>query len=309
MLINLETIFEGLASKRWATVERADMDLLDELRAFGVPIDGTRAVLDQDIELLDCDSIRERLDERARAWLVELSALAHIGSTNTALMERAAAGPIAGNVLMAEVQTAGRGRRGRDWLSPFGRNLALSLGVCIDRSPSELGALSLVTGVALADALTTFGMKDVELKWPNDVLINRRKLCGILIELPRAVEPAEVVIGIGINVGALASVRPRVDQAIADVWEQVPDASRNALAALVISSILDYCRQFEQDGFNRIKPAYDALHQLQGDTVQLSTVNGKISGVIVGVSLEGSLMLDTESGVREFSGGEVSLRG
>lgn len=309
MLINIETIFEELANKRWATLEHSDTDLLDELRAFGVSIDGTRAILDQNIELLDCDSIRKKLDQRARAWLVELSALAHIGSTNTALMERAALAPVAGSVLMAEVQTAGRGRRGRDWLSPFGRNLALSLGVCIDRSPSELGALSLVAGVAVADALTTFGMKGVGLKWPNDVLIKRRKLCGILIELPRAVEPAEVVIGIGINVGALVSVKPRVDQAIADVREQVPNASRNALAAAVINSVLDYCQQFEQAGFSRIKPAYDALHQIQGDVVQVSTVKGKISGVVIGVNNEGSLMLDTEHGVREFSSGEVSLRG
>lgn len=305
----LETIFEKLASVRWATVERSDTGLIHELRSFGISIEGTRAILDQDIELLDCDLIRESLDDRARAWLVDLSALPHAGSTNTILMERSASAHVAGNALMAEVQTSGRGRRGRGWLSPFGRNLALSLGVCIDCSLSELGALSLVIGVAVADALTTFGMKDVGLKWPNDVVVKGRKLCGILIELPRAVMPAQVVIGIGINIGALATVKPRVDQAIADVREQVPNAPRNELAAAVISSVVDYCQQFEHGGFGRIKPAYDALHHLRGDTVQVSTVKGKISGVVLGVNNVGSLMVDTGNGVREFSSGEVSLRG
>lgn len=306
--MDLERIFEELATKRSASIDPADSSLRDELAALGVSIESGRAILDDSVELLDALAIRERLDDRATAWVSELCVVPHIGSTNTELVERCARGGVDGSVLMAEVQTAGRGRRGRGWVSPFGRNLALSLGVQIDRPVSELGALSLAVGVAVADALATFGMSGVELKWPNDVLFGRRKLCGILIELPRATQPADVVIGIGINVGGLSTVKSHVDQDVADVTEQVPDASRNVLAALVINAVLDFCRQFEYLGFDPIKPAYDALHRFQGEAVRVVTGSETIAGTVIGVTAEGALRLETASGTREFSGGEVSLR-
>ena len=209
---------------------------------------------------------------------------------------------------MAEAQTAGRGRRGREWISPFGRNLALSLGIRIERPLREVGAVGLAVGVAVADALTELGVRGAMLKWPNDILLGARKLCGILIELPAAREPPCVVIGIGINVGGLSAVVPLVDQAVADITEQVPDVSRNRMASLLIDAVHNVCRQFERHGFAQIKPAYDSLHRFHGKPVRLVVGMEEMTGTVVGVGLDGALRLRTDSGVQSFIGGEVSLR-
>ena len=269
---------------------------------------GDLAVLDDDVELLQAERIRDELGDPALGWLARLCVQPHVDSTNSALMRAGLKRDIDGEVLLAEAQTSGRGRRGREWVSPFGRNLALSMGVRIDRPVREIGAVGLAVGVAVAGALTGLGVEGAQLKWPNDIVLDRRKLCGILIELPAAKEPACVVIGIGINFGGLSVLAPLVDQAVADVTEQVPDASRNRLAGMVIDAVYNMCKRFETYGFARIKPQYESLHRYQGEDVRLILGTEEISGTVVGVDFDGALQLRTGSDVRSFVGGEVSLR-
>ena len=306
--MDLGTVFEELALRREADVHWLDAAAHRQLATLGVRVHAGRATLDAAVELLAARRIREHLGAGANAWLADLGVLAHIDSTNSELVRRALTASVNGTVLMAEVQTAGRGRRGRDWRSPFARNLALSIGIRIDRSLKEIGAASLATGVAVANALGAAGVRGIALKWPNDVLLAGRKLCGILIELPRAAEPPEVVIGIGVNVGAGATVAALVDQDVADVTEQVPGVSRNALAGRVIDAVFEICRRFERDGFAAIKPEYDALHRFHGKPVRILAGTESVAGVVAGVGFDGTLRLDTPSGIREFNGGEVSLR-
>ena len=192
----LGTVFEELASHRVASIAGLDRASLGELAALGVHV-RDKALLPADVELLSAETIRAALNPATTDWLRELAVHAHIGSTNTALLDQADTDGVTGRVVTAEVQTAGRGRRGRAWLSPFGRNLAVSVGVAIDRPPAELGALSLVVGLAVRDALLGYGLREIALKWPNDVLMQGRKLAGILIELAQPTRPATVVIGIG----------------------------------------------------------------------------------------------------------------
>lgn len=303
--VSLTVVFEQLAARRAASVEAVDRPLLAN---YGISLRGDLAILDDDVELLRAEKIRDQLSDGTREWLNRLCVRAHVDSTNSVLMRAGLQRSIDGEVLLAEAQTAGRGRRGREWVSPFGRNIAMSLGVRIDRPLREIGAVGLAVGVGVIDALAELGVADARLKWPNDVLLDRRKLCGILIELPVAKEPACVVIGIGINVGGTPAVSPQVGQAVADVTEQVPNASRNRMAGMVIDAVYNVCRQFEAYGFSRMQATYDRLHQCHGEAVCLIAGTEEITGTVAGVGPEGALRLRTGSGIRSFVGGEVSLR-
>ena len=303
--MSLPDVFEQLAVEGVAKVDATDRL---QLGNYGIAVRGDLAVLDDDIELLRADRIRDQLGDTARGWLTRLCVRAHVDSTNSALMRAGLTRDIDGEVLLAEAQTAGRGRRGREWMSPFGRNLAMSMGVCIDRPLREIGAVGLSVGMAVAGALTELGVRDVKLKWPNDIVVDRRKLCGILIELPSAKEPACVVIGIGINIGGLPVLAPLVNQAVADVAEHVRNASRNRLAGMVVDAVYNMCKQFEEYGFARMRPAYNALHRYHGEDVRVIVGTEEVTGSVAGVGLDGALQLRTGSDVRSFIGGEVSLR-
>lgn len=308
----LDTVFEELALRRVASIAGLDRACLDQLHELGVQV-RDQAVLDDDVDLLSAPRIREALTPATLDWLRELAVYAHIGSTNTTLLGRADADGVSGRVVTAEVQTAGRGRRGRAWLSPFGRNLAVSIGVAVDRPPAELGALSLVVGLAVRDALLEFGLKDIGLKWPNDLLMHGAKLAGILIELAQPNRPAELVIGIGVNVGCRQDVANRVEQAVADVTEQVERPSRNRLLAVLVNHVVAASRRFSAEGFAPFRAPWDAAHHYQNRTVTL-TLPGTggagevVSGTVLGVAMNGALRIASAVGVREYIAGEVSLR-
>ncbi len=305
-------VFETLAKQRSAALHGLAADELDQLAALGIAVAEGHARLDADIETLSAQAVCDGLDAPATAWLRDLDLRAHIDSTNTSLLARADREAIDGCVLAAEVQTAGRGRRGRTWLSPFGRNLAVSIGVGIHRPVAELGTLSLVAGVAMRQALLGCGIEGVELKWPNDVLLHGRKLAGILIELVRASPPVEVVIGIGVNVGCRDAIAARVDQAVADVAEQISSPSRNQLLAETLNRMAAACQLFNDVGFEPFHSQWERAHRHQGRAVTIATsaMNQPValSGTALGVAADGSLRIDTGRGIREFSSGEVTLR-
>jgi len=308
----LGAVFEELASHRVASIAALDRACLGQLEALGVHV-REQAVLDDDVDLLSATTVREGLTAATLDWLRELAVHAHVGSTNTALLGRLDTDGVTGRVVTAEVQTAGRGRRGRTWLSPFGRNLAVSIGIAIDRPPAEIGALSLVVGLAVRDALLEYGLKDIDLKWPNDVLLQGRKLAGILIELAQPNRPAQVVIGIGVNVGCRQAIADRVEQAVADVAEQVERPSRNHLLAALVNHVVAACRRFAAHGFAPFRTRWDAAHHYHGRAVTLTlpgpaSPGDAVSGKVLGVAGNGALRIAGASGVREYIAGEVSLR-
>ena len=315
----LGRVFDGLASRRATALAGLDADDLNTLAELGVRVGGGRACLEPDIELLSAASVRDGLAPATLAWLRDLEVRAHIDSTNTSLLARATHGAVAGRVLAAEVQTAGRGRRGRNWLSPFGRNLAVSIGVAIARPVAEIGALSLVVGVAVRRALLEHGLTGVALKWPNDILLDGRKLAGILIELVRAVAPVEVVIGIGVNVGCAARVAEHVDQSIADVAEQIDGPTRNALLARVLDHVVAAHHRFDVGGFVHFRDEWNDAHFYRGGQVVVTPADvggprdgGKraasFAGKVLDVGADGALRIETADGVRVFTGGEVTMR-
>jgi len=239
---------------------------------------------------------------------LSLSVFDSIDSTNAAVM-RAESGPGTVPICIADSQSAGRGRRGRAWQSPPGQNLYLSLGLEFGGGFSALDGLSLVFGVALAEALEGLGLDDVQLKWPNDVFHDGRKLAGILVELQGELEEGriQVVAGVGLNVHMVEA--PDVDQAWTSLAKAEPERSwsRNKVAATVIASVLNACREFSHSGFEAFRDRWQRRDLFFGRP--LSSAQGQLIGVGQGIDSDGSYLIESDAGVvTAVRAGEISLR-
>ncbi len=258
-------------------------------------------------------------------WLSKQKILRHLGSrathlsvevvdqtvsTNSDLLERAAAGEASGAVIVAELQTGGRGRRGRTWHSGLGGALTFSLLWRFEQGAGLLSGLSLAVGIALTRVLHRHGATDVRLKWPNDILWNHMKLAGILIELSGDIMgPTAAVIGIGVNLRLADPVRSHVDQPATDLARNGVDIDRNRLFADLLLELDQVLRDFARDGFALFRQEWDRLHLYQDKMVKLRMPdNSEMEGSIEGVGDDGALLLRTESGTRKYYGGEISLR-
>lgn len=237
-----------------------------------------------------------------------LDVLFSIDSTNAEVLRRLSAGAVAPFAILGERQTAGRGRRGRQWESPFGANLYYTLGIAVRGGAQELEGLSLVVGLAVAGAIQSLGVKDVGLKWPNDVLVAGKKIAGILLELTG--DPADicsVAIGIGINVNM------RKADAIDQPWTSVREAlgrlvDRNELLRALESQLARVLSRHRERGFAASREEWELLHLWQGRQVMLSTVANNIVGRALGIDERGALRLLVDGKEQSYSGGELSLR-
>ncbi|WP_442114243.1 bifunctional biotin--[acetyl-CoA-carboxylase] ligase/biotin operon repressor BirA [Pseudomonas sp. NUPR-001] len=231
-----------------------------------------------------------------------------IDSTNAQALRAIAEGQVAPFLVLAERQTAGRGRRGRQWASPFAENLYYSLVLRIDGGMRQLEGLSLVVGLAVLRTLQSFAVAEAGLKWPNDILVNNHKIAGILLELVG--DPADVchvVLGIGINVNMLAT--EEVDQQWTSVCRETGAAiDRNLLVARLNDSLQVYLEKHRQSGFGGLQQEWEQAHVWQGRPVSLIAGVNKIDGVVLGIDGQGALRLAVDGVEKSFSGGELSLR-
>ena len=303
----LEQVFFVLSQGNTIKIDDISRDLLKDLVPYGIHVVDRQISLPEGVELIDRSFIN--VATMPLGWVKRLEVETFVDSTNTSLVERAQTQSIDGHVLLAEVQLKGRGRRGRSWLSPFARNLAVSLGMKLHRPAPEIGSFSLVVGLAVVDVLREAGIVELSLKWPNDVLLSGRKVCGVLIELVRLDQSFEVVIGFGINIGAQSLIVDAIEQGVADISEQAPNMSRNELAALLINKIVRYGKQFSKEGFFPFRNRWQQLSYYRGKEVEVSTPRDSVTGICVGVNEIGCLLVDEGSGVKEIYAGDVSLRG
>jgi BirA family biotin operon repressor/biotin-[acetyl-CoA-carboxylase] ligase len=257
---------------------------------------------------LDRELILAGISDESRRWVKELVVHAEIDSTNTHLMARAAAEDVDGVVCIAERQTGGRGRRGRTWLTPSGGSIAISFGRHVAVGIADVAPLSLVVGLAVANAMARCGIDGISLKWPNDILLDGTKVGGILIELAAISTPLKVISGIGINVGGGPEVSSRLGFSVGDVRSRNSKISRNDIVANLVDSFHEFASKFELEGFPSMRADWEALHAHQDCRVYLIGTNETIEGIARGVTASGELIVDTDSGIRHFSGGEVSLR-
>lgn len=295
---------------RGEPVPIADCSLSEiEAERLGLVRSAANFRLAADVDLLDGDVIRAALDPAAARWLRKLEVWPVIGSTNTELAGRAQAGPIEGEVCLAELQTRGRGRRGRTWFSPLGGNLALSLGFESTRPVAELGGLSLVVGLAVLDALEAEGVSGLALKWPNDILRDGAKLGGILIEVVQVRGRISVIVGVGLNIRLPDRIRADVPQPLADLAGASPRAvSRSRLAGCLIGSIVDFYRGFMERGFAPFVAVFDRRHAFHGAEVNVLQGEARTTGRVRGVAPDGGLLLETRAGPVVVHAGDVSLR-
>jgi BirA family transcriptional regulator, biotin operon repressor / biotin---[acetyl-CoA-carboxylase] ligase len=287
---------------------------INALRKTGVDLQsrhGKGYRLPASVELLDRELIRQAVAPETRAGLESIDIQLDIDSTNNHLRALALQGAPAGSVCLAERQHGGRGRRGRDWVSPFAANLYFSLLWRISAGAMALGGLSLVTGIAVVRSLRCFGIEAAGLKWPNDILANNAKLAGILIDVVgESTGPCAVVIGIGVNVCMPGTAATGIDQAWTDLrtLNGHNDVSRNRLAACLLDQLLPAIAQFEAQGLQPFMEEWQRYDIVQGRPVDLQLPNEVISGVACGIDAGGALLVDTATGRRRFTSGEVSVR-
>lgn len=238
----------------------------------------------------------------------DVDALAEASSSSDILLDRAAQGAGSGCVLVVDRQTAGRGRRGRSWASSPDASLTFSLLWRFDGGVERLAGLSLAAGVALVRALTALGVRDVALKWPNDVLLSGRKLAGILVELSSERRGMVAVIGVGLNLAPPPSENLDVPAAaLSEALPALPD--RHLLLAQLLIELAPVLDSFAAGGFAAVRDEWQSMHAWQGQTVSvLRDGRVELSGLCAGADIDGALLIETAGGMQRCLSGDLSLR-
>lgn len=319
MTISLKEILKALADGQFRSGQSLGMALgvsraavwkhLQQAGRLGIAVEtkaGQGYRIAGGLDLLDLDRIMLGLEEGVRRIVGRVVVLDTIDSTNNYARSELCKerGWLA---VLAESQTAGRGRLGREWVSPYGRNLYLSLGCTFADGVTSLQGISLVVGVAVHRALAKLAIAGLGLKWPNDILLNGKKLGGILLEV--AGDPAghcEVVVGIGLNVKMPCSVACSISQPWADMSGY--QITRNQLAANILSELVPALHGFPKTTFAGYRDEWQRYDAYRNALINVINNDKIVQGVARGVSDAGALRVDVDGRDLEFSGGEISLR-
>ena len=297
--------------------------LVGELRAAGVAIDslsrrGYR--LSAPVELLDAARMRAHACEQGRRLPDELEVHFLIDSTNDHLYAAPPPTPGAARVAFAELQSAGRGRRGRRWIAPFGSGLTFSISWTFAETPADLPALGLALGVAIAKVLSGLGAQRLSLKWPNDLLHDGRKLGGLLTQLRQeSGGAATVVAGLGLNLALPDAARNAIEAvdtpdqpalAVADLAGATPQGlpSRNLIASRLVLGFEDALREFATVGFTGFAHEWAALDALRGAPVRVHQGSERFEGTARGTDRDGALLVESAGRVLRVFSGDVSVR-
>lgn len=283
---------------------------IEKLRDWGLDLEARHGLgyrLAQPLERLDAAALQANAPAGLR-----LAVAASIDSTNRALLDAPASDDP--QALLAELQTAGRGRRGRAWRSPFGANLYLSIAWTWPAWPPQLTTLPLAVGVTAARVLRAAGLADLQLKWPNDLRLGRDKLGGVLIEQRGEMgSGCRVVVGIGLNVAMSPAQAGAVDQP----WTALNPAlaarghapvSRNALAGELVAALHAALAQFGREGFAPFARDWAAFDATANQPVRIEGATPPLEGIARGIDADGALIVETAQGRVPVHAGEVSLR-
>jgi len=268
-------------------------------------VTGKGYCLAQPLTLLDSNKIKAQLVSTHAA---DVEVLNVIGSTNQYLKDKST-DLENGHTCLAEAQTAGRGRHGRKWVSPYAASLYLSMHWSFDGGYSVLGGLSLAIGVAIVDALNQCGAKDIQLKWPNDIYSQGKKLAGVLIEVEGQISSGcQAIIGVGLNVALPVNIE-EIDQPWIDL-SQLSEApmDRNLLAGALISELIKSLTLFENSGLEPFISKWRELDVFANQAVKLIIGQQLISGICRGIDSSGAILLETTQGIKAYHGGEISVR-
>lgn len=269
--------------------------------------------LDKPLELLVHAEIDEMLSERTRELISSLEIHDQIHSTNSYLADRGRHNAPSGTVCLAEHQTAGKGRRGRQWVSPYGNNIYLSILWRFQQGPAAISGLSLAIGVAVMRALKQHGIEDVGLKWPNDIYSQGKKLGGILVEVSGETDgPCSAVIGLGLNLHLSEAEAENIAQAWTDLSRVTGRnrLSRNKLAGLLLDHLMAVIADFEGAGIKIYVDEWRVYDCLKGKAATLFMATQQFDGIVDGIDDDGLLLIKRPEGnVQAFASGEVSFSG
>ncbi|MFO7857544.1 MAG: biotin--[acetyl-CoA-carboxylase] ligase [Ectothiorhodospiraceae bacterium] len=284
--------------------------LVRQLRSEGAPIAadaGSGYRLETPLEPLDGDAIAACWTATTRAVVAQPWIRRLVDSTNARLFAEldTLSHPV---VLLAEAQTAGRGRRGRAWHSPFGRSLYLSVAWPFQDVPGGMSGLSLIAGMAVARILKKHGLTEVALKWPNDLVVGDDKLGGVLVEIQgEPAGPCGAVIGLGLNLDMPDA--PGVDQPWTTLRRRLPAwPGRNRLAGEISDALVQGLLRFQESGFAPFLPDWAVFDALSDRPVTLVIGERRVQGIARGVDATGSLLVDSGEGAQPWSAGEVTVR-
>lgn len=236
---------------------------------------------------------------------------ASIDSTNTELMQRIASKKAltSGAVVVAEMQNAGRGRRGRVWQSPFGANLYYSYYWLLDDGLQAAMGVSVAVGLAVFDCIKALYNVEVSLKWPNDILVNNQKLAGVLVELDGQPEgPCHLVIGIGLNIAMPESASEHIDQAWVDLKRLGLEVNKNELAAALTYYLEQRLTQYQATGLSEMYSEWNKVNAFAEQLITLNTGQKTWQGICVGIDKQGGLVLRQDGIEKTYYGGEISVR-
>ena len=286
---------------------------LNKLGIEYVAVTGKGYRLLQAMQLLDSDKIQQYLNQESISLLQRLEVHDVLDSTNAYLMQLARELNVSAYVCAAEHQTAGRGRRGRQWVSPYGHNLYFSVLWRYAEDPSHLNGLSLAIGVAVMRSLKQLGLDSLGLKWPNDIYYQQRKLGGILLEVSgESSGPCHVVVGLGLNLLLSNKQAKTINQPWTDLQQisgVAANLDRNQLLAGLMNEILFVLKDYTQAGLARYLDEWRSYDVVQSKTVRLEVGDLVMDAVVDGIDDQGFLRVtDSQGQPRRFASGEISMK-
>lgn len=323
----------GDALAKWLRVSRSTVwNTIQLAKAMGVVIfsvHGRGYKLAKPVTLLDEKIVTDqynafRISNEADYPPLAIEVMDQLPSTNGYLTSKLFKKKMLHRCVATNLQTQGRGRRGRVWQSALGESLTFSVAWTFQTGVTTLSGLSLAVGVALIQALKHVGINEAKLKWPNDVVVKKtsstdqgisitvEKLAGILIELQGDIEgPSQAVIGIGINLALSQETKNNIDQASTDIASMTAtEQDPNVLLARILFELEQVLAIFCTSGFTALREAWLDEHAYQQETVRLIHPNGNETiGIAQDITDQGLLLVQTEKGLMPFSSGEISLRG
>lgn len=286
---------------------------IKSLQRYGISVHSVKGKgyrLSRAIEFLDREKIIASIDSTMKPVLRRLTLHEQIDSTNRFLLDQTDTPDFHAHVALAEFQSAGRGRRGHGWISPYAAGICLSAGWHFETPPEPLTGISLGTGVAIMRALCKAGIKGAGLKWPNDIFWQGRKLGGTLVEMrAESTGPCNVVIGIGINYSFPPEERYSIDQPWVDIATIRRDpVSRNVFTAMLISELFGLLTEIRNGGFGEILDEWRQHDHMKGRHATLLLPDRTVTGLLLGVDDSGALLMSIDDQVKKFNSGEISLR-
>jgi len=285
-----------------------------KIESLGISVERIRGLgyrLKQPLDLLNQTEIQSQLSPQLTAKLLDLHCLQEVDSTNRYAADLALPQVGEYSVVLAEMQTAGKGRRGRHWVSPYAANVYLSILWPLQRPLHKAGMLSPMLAISMLTALEALGVSGLSLKWPNDIYCHQQKLAGLLIECSGEISGGcKMVVGIGVNVLMSQSEGITIDQQWTDMLSHTQDRqySRNEVSVKLINNVVSALVQFENNTFNDLVDTWSQWDIMKDKHVELHGVQSIQTGIARGIDNDGCLLLETSTGVERISAGDVSLR-